>query len=298
MLRGVARRDTGQTYINPTLTNPLITGYTWATKPAASSNTGRTIRITDVGANAAGSLWTSDGTKWQVNSGQILLAQGAVPIGIAPTGTMGANGAVTLGTALGGTYSAANCGGIWLYYPAGAVASGSAAGFFWTVMTDTTAGTVFNTVYSPVSGTYPTIPAAPTPVVDAGPGAFTGVTASVTAITYTLAGGVLGNSGSLQHKVQLRNNNSGGSKAVQMLYGGSAFAGGTNTTSLGLQLTYEMRNMGVVTKQSGPNFSTAGIGAFLAVNSAVDAASAIAFSHASAATDWNILESWEMWARP
>lgn len=88
-----------------------------------------------------------------------ILAQCNVPIGIAPTGTMAANGAITLGTALNTTYS----GGLWLYLPAGAAYAGSLAGFYWTVMSSTTLGTVYNNTYTP--GTDPVdIPASPTAI--------------------------------------------------------------------------------------------------------------------------------------
>lgn len=49
--------------------------YTWAGKPAASaSNNGQTIRITDVGHSASGSLLQSDGTIWRPVNGSILIA--------------------------------------------------------------------------------------------------------------------------------------------------------------------------------------------------------------------------------
>ena len=48
--------------------------YTWAGKPAASSsNAGQSIRITDVGNSASGSLWQSDGTIWRPVNGRVLL---------------------------------------------------------------------------------------------------------------------------------------------------------------------------------------------------------------------------------
>lgn len=43
------------------LSNPLISEYTWATKPSVAPN-GQIICITDVGEN--GSLWRGNGTKW------------------------------------------------------------------------------------------------------------------------------------------------------------------------------------------------------------------------------------------
>lgn len=47
----------------------IFPSYTWAGKPAASSYSGRTIRITDYG-NA---LWTSNGTRWRPVGGRVVL---------------------------------------------------------------------------------------------------------------------------------------------------------------------------------------------------------------------------------
>ena len=73
----------------------------------------------------------------------VVIDQNGVPIGISPTGSMAANGAVTIGTALDQIYA----DGIWLYYPVGAAYGGSVAGFFLTVIFSTTPGTVFNNNY-------------------------------------------------------------------------------------------------------------------------------------------------------
>lgn len=49
------------------------TAYLWDDRPAASSNTSRVIRITDVGPAGAGSHWVSDGTYWRPVNGSIVL---------------------------------------------------------------------------------------------------------------------------------------------------------------------------------------------------------------------------------
>jgi hypothetical protein len=68
-------------------------GYTWATKPAASAVlTGTTIRISDVGVS--GSLWTSDGTNWRPQNGSLVLWRrvGSLAAPVAPNLTpTGAN---------------------------------------------------------------------------------------------------------------------------------------------------------------------------------------------------------------
>ena len=155
-----------------------------------------------------------------------VLLQCGVSIGIAPTGTMGANGAVTLGTALNTTYS----GGVWLYYPAGAAYSGSAAGFYWTVMSSTTAGTVYTNTYVPGTSSFD-IPASPTAVVDAGPGAFTGVTSEITAISVTVPGGLMGKHGSLRWSLLFTHNNSANNKVLTHKFGAVSIATSTRTTT-------------------------------------------------------------------
>lgn len=52
--------------------------YTWATRPAAAGNTGRVVRITDVGLG--GSYWYSDGAFWRPVGGSVLIAsqQGSI----------------------------------------------------------------------------------------------------------------------------------------------------------------------------------------------------------------------------
>src|SRR5574340_56083 len=49
-----------------------VVSYAWASRPAAASNTGVTIRITDIGGSA-GSLWISDGTYWKPVGGRVVL---------------------------------------------------------------------------------------------------------------------------------------------------------------------------------------------------------------------------------
>lgn len=139
------------------------------------------------------------------------------PIGLAPSGTMGANGAVTLGTALAITYS----GGIWLHFPSGAVSSGSAAGFYWTVMSTTTAGTVYTNTVDPTSAS-PCLskPSSPTAVSDAGPGAYTASTSETVVYSITIPGGMLGKNGWIQSVAIFAHNNSAGTKTGRIRLGG------------------------------------------------------------------------------
>ncbi len=118
-----------------------------------------------------------------------VLAKSAVPSGIAPSGTVGNNGALTLGTALDNTYS----GGLFLYFPAGAIVAGSAAGSYWTVMTSGTAGTIYNNTLSGI----PTRPSTAVPFATVGPGAYTGETGEVTLSSGVLPANSLGANGNV-----------------------------------------------------------------------------------------------------
>ena len=229
-----------------------------------------------------------------------VLLQCGVPIGIAPSGTMAANGEVTLGTALNATYS----GGIWLYYPSGAVYSGSAAGFFWTVMSSTTLGTVYNNIYVPGTNAFD-IPASPTAISAAGPGAFTGVTSNVTALSFSLPGGLLGNHGSfLQYEI-LSCNNSAGNKMVGAYLGSAVFVGSTLTVQTHIRNYRGFRNNGTQSRQIGDGYSTIGTGQNdlnglyrLAEDTSVTKTIAIVMNHVTNASDTVVLESYSALVNP
>lgn len=205
----------------------------------------------------------------------VALLQCGVPIGIAPTGTMAANGAVTLGTALNTTYG----GGLWLYFPSGAVFAGSAAGFYWTMMTNTTLGTVYNNTYTPGSTPFD-IPASPTAVSAAGPGAYTGVTSEITAISTTLPGGLLGANGILSASGYRSINNTAGNKIFRTKMGATVVYGRWARTSLGefesdlLIINTGRQNAQLVRPNSlvGPTAITVSAYQRYSVNTAVDTA--------------------------
>ena len=219
-----------------------------------------------------------------------VLHQSGVPIGIAPTGSVGANGAVTLGTALTLTYS----GGLYLYYPTGALYTASAAGFYWTAMSSTTAGTAYNNVYSPGTN-LPAIPATLTAIVDAGPGAFTGSTTEIAAIYVTVAGGEMGVNGCIEACIQGAHTNSAGNKIYSVHIGGTQVwsQSGTTSASFGAPLvsTY---NRGIETRQVTTNVSVSGVSSgnpgVASIDTTADFTFEIRLRHGSAATDCIVLE--------
>lgn len=112
------------------------------------------------------------------------LFSSVVPFIYPSSGSMADNGALTLTTALPTTYPHA-----FVRLPADAISAGSAAGWYYTVFSSTTAATVYNNAYT--SGS-PAVPASPTAFVTTGPGAYTQTTASdVIGPTYTMAGNTL-----------------------------------------------------------------------------------------------------------
>lgn len=173
----------------------------------------------------------------------ITLKQWAVPVGVAPSGTMGNNGAVTLGTALPNAYP-----GIWLYLPAGAVFAGSAAGLYWCKMSSTTVGTVYNTVLDPLTQV-PYRPSADVPFVATGPGAFTGVTALVQVATVTVPGGSMRKNGSIAIRHLRSHNNSAGNKSSDIKWG-SLSMGFWNTANVGAGYRCEIANSGDTQRQA------------------------------------------------
>lgn len=147
---------------------------------------------------------------------------------------------------------------LWLYYAAGAVFSGSAAGFYWTVMSSTTAGTVYTNTYVPGTSSFD-IPASPTAVVDAGPGAFTGVTSEITAISITVPGGAMGINGTLSSEYAWSCNNSAGNKTCSSKLAGTTFSTFSGTTSTFARYLGRLQNKGVQNRNFYNQYQTYGV---------------------------------------
>lgn len=171
-----------------------------------------------------------------------VISQCGIPIGIPSSGTMGANGAVTLTTALSVIYAR-----IFLYFPSGKLASGSAAGFYPAVMSSTTVGQVYNSA-SPLAGGALAWPAL-TAVVDAGPGAYTQDTTIQTAFTVTIPANVIGPNGSLTFEYLGSHNNSAGTKTPTVTWGASTVLTGALTTTLGVNMMRIFYNRSVTNAQ-------------------------------------------------
>lgn len=217
------------------------------------------------------------------------LHQSAFPIGIAPTGAVGENGALTLGTALPATYN----DGIFLHFPAGAVQADSPAGFYFCTMTSGTEGTVFGDIYTPGTAA-PTLPAAPAAIVDPGPGAYVGETAAVAAVSITLPGGLLGPNGRARFDLLGAHTDSAGDKTYSVHFGGEAIVAATGSTSQSLSIPgFLLANRGRADRQVAAGDPAGGTSAVAPLETAIDTAADVVIEiklQRAAATDSMVLD--------
>jgi hypothetical protein len=157
--------------------------------------------------------------------------------------TAGNNGVLTLGTAFAVVYT----WGAYFYVPASGIYSGSAAGWYWGVMSSSSSVTLYNNKYT--SGT-PAIPGTPTPFVTTGSGAVTSSLLEIPGPRYTLAAGALGINGTLLMQGRVYGTANSNNKYVRP-YMGSAlmgqWQGGTNYMG---ELHRSITNCGSYTRQS------------------------------------------------
>lgn len=215
--------------------------FTFAGLPSAVGLAGYTVRVTDIGG-ASGALFISDGAQWTPLNGQCNLAKSAIPMILQSSGSVGNNGALTGITALDKTYTAA-----YLYFPAGAIVAGSAAGWYYTVMAGTTSGTVYNNVYT--SGN-PTVPTSPTPFVTTGPGAYTQTTAvDIPSLSVSVPANALGLYGGIDFALTAIVNNTAGTKTGKGFYGATAFEIITAVNNTFTSVIGGFSNAGLANKQ-------------------------------------------------
>ena len=149
-----------------------------------------------------------------------LVRQTGIPLISAPTGTIGANGAITFGTATAVTYG--NC---WVSFPAGALFANSAAGTYFCNMTSTTAGTAYNIL---LGSSWPYIPAdevlTRSAIVSASVGSYTGRTGAHTIATVTVPGQSMGANGLLTVETELSATTTVNTRQVNIQFGSTNFS--------------------------------------------------------------------------
>lgn len=225
----------------------------------------------------------------------IILTQTGIKRGIPSSGSIGNNGALSGLTAMPVTYS----GGIYLYFPANAIVAGSAAGFYWTVMSSTTAGTIYNNTWS--SGV-PTAPASPTAFATTGPGAYTQSTSEITISSITLPGGMMGANGVLRTIPTYSMANTANNKTFRQKLGGTQTHGYVVPSYATLQMMLIIRNCGVQNLQASVT-NLDGIGATTSaiVQSTIDTSSdqtVLQTVQLATATDFVVLEGSTMEVLP
>jgi hypothetical protein len=219
-----------------------------------------------------------------------ILHQSGIPTGIPSSGTMGANGALSGLTAFPATYS----GGIWLYFPAGAVYAGSLAGSYWTVMSSSSAGTVYNNLLT-IPGPL-TPPASPTPIVAAGPGAYTQTTASnISVFGVKVTGGSIGENGQIFARFQSAVNNNANTKTAAFTLGGTTIGITTQPSGATFPLTVIFINRGsqsvnAYTSNITAPFTQSNAATIqTAINTSIDATFAVTLNLA-VASDYSVFE--------
>lgn len=171
-----------------------------------------------------------------------------IPIIVGTAGTVSANGALAItGAALTTAFAAS-----WLWLPASAAFSGSAAGFYYTTFSSVTVGTVFNNVYTPGTNTGAgsfAIPASPTAIVGTGT-AYTN-TAETVMLQLTVPAGAMGVNGGARSYGVFLNNNNANNKISRIRYGtGNATVGASiQTTAAQSSLEGEVQSMGNASAQ-------------------------------------------------
>ncbi|MYM34933.1 hypothetical protein GTP38_11355 [Duganella sp. FT94W] len=136
-----------------------------------------------------------------------VIAQSAVPVIIVPSGSVAADGTITLGTALNVVYA-----GAWIKLPAGAIVGG-AAGLYYCTFSSTTVGSVKDLFVNPaVSPFVSYIPVGPLTAA-VGSGAYTQSLSITQLCNVTVPGGAMGPNGVFRSEVIFGSSNTANNKA-------------------------------------------------------------------------------------
>jgi len=168
----------------------------------------------------------------------LLLKQSAIPVIIAPNGTVAANGTITLVTALPTTYTRA-----WVRLPASAVVGGL-AGLYYATFISTTVGSIKTNFADAASSFTPYIPESPVAAVGSG-AAYTQTTAAdITLANITVPGGFMGANGSVRSTLVFANNNSANTKTLAYRFASVVNITTSQTTSTGVRTQLQTSNRG------------------------------------------------------
>jgi len=177
----------------------------------------------------------------------------ALPMLLQSSGSVGNNGALTLGTPI--PLSGGYFWGCYMYFAAGKVYAGSIAGMYFVIMSSNSAGTIYDNMYQ--IGT-PRIPDILIPIVATGPGAYTQVTTTVDLLVRTIMANSMGNNGRLIHQPSWVFPSNAHGKSVSAFFGAMQTYGKTRTTATQETPLLDLRNRGIATRQFSSWASTAG----------------------------------------
>lgn len=177
------------------------------------------------------------------------LNPGGVPFISLSSGSIAANGVISAITALPAIYPDAYC-----YFPANALATAIAAGWYYCTFSSTTAGIAFLNTYT--SGT-PTIPASPTAVSD-GKGAFTGDTGEEFGLTLNVP--ILNAASAIRFLQTFTATNNANAKTIRVRLSGNAgtvFCSTAGASVAAGNFTAVIANTGSASKQYSTTIATA-----------------------------------------
>lgn len=277
----LAALTTGQTGVTYEVTD--VAGrpqYRWDGAAFAAVVTAQTDPLTGGIEISAGGVMAPVAQRLQCSSG--------LPFVMPSNGTISnTSGGVTVGTAfdyiIGPSYT---------YFPSGALFASSPAGWYYTLWTAATIGTVYANTYT--NGA-PKIPSTPTPLVTVA-GAYTQVTGlDVIGPNVVVPGGAMGDNGSIEWQRVVNNNNSAGSKGYPTFFGGTNVQGLNQTTNPKEAGAGSIKNRGRKTAQISANAAHGDSGNASTLNkSTVDTAQNQILAmgiNLAVATDYAIIES-------
>lgn len=235
--------------------------------PASNYPIGTSAFATDIGINGSEMVVSTSGA-WVPNNGRTLLTRLTLPLVKAPTFTGTTNGAITLGTATGSIY--AKC---YMYFPANSLVAAHAAGWYYTEMSSTTAGVVYNNTYTPAAGVFPTEPTSKTAFSGAVPGG-AGSSSEVTAFTFSVPANVLGSYGIVKMQGSTSWNSTAGNKNFRLRANSTSVSAYDVKTSVGAKLLFQFGNSG----DTNRNYTTSSPASNLAtdhIRTTIDTTSAV-----------------------
>jgi hypothetical protein len=260
---------------------------------AGATDVGRILTILDttykfftVTGNSGSSTTVCQGT---ISGGTLsstgAFANSALWISNNSTGSAGSNNyTVPLPRVVGNSYS---------YFPAGAISSGSVAGWYWTNWSAATVGQAYNNIYS--SG-QPAIVASPTAFSTTGPGAFTATSSTyLNSVTYSLPGNSMGKYGYINYYFAQSIPSNGNNKVATPNFGVTRLSLNNQQNVFGQQGMAAVINQGVTNGQATMNgngnaWQSAAVPTFAANDTTTTQSVFWQQNLNSSPTDYNILE--------